>query len=108
MSRLSKAHIWVGFTLKSQSEFDKYFDQSNAYLFSPSGKEKDPSQLELDELLENMEDISSLQMVKEACMKKKVTKANAFFFYTDSSLQIKDPNKKYNDLTYIGSFDTDF
>ncbi|MBC8137522.1 MAG: immunity 22 family protein [Fibrella sp.] len=41
----------------------------------------------------------------EACDAKGFTKANAMFFYTDAELQIPDPNKKYNDLTYIGVFD---
>lgn len=138
MSRISKAHIWVGFTRKKRREFDIYFDQSAAFLFGSTGKEKNPSEVELSqfskdlkkehsfnedflsiyyageepleigELLAEMEDISSPEIVKEACIATGITEANAFFFYTDTNLKVNEPDKKFNDLTYIGFFDTTF
>ena len=134
MKRMSKIHVWIGLTEKTQKEFEQYFDQRNAFLFDSQGNEKDPSEItlsqfskdlgesysfdedfltiyynpdsdDIDLALEELADVDSPELLIEACDAKDITKANAMFFYTDAELQIPAPNKKYNDLTYIGVFD---
>ncbi|MDF2516704.1 MAG: hypothetical protein K0R59_2000 [Sphingobacterium sp.] len=109
MSRISKAHIWVGFTRKKRREFDIYFDQSAAFLFGSTGKEKNPSEVELSqfskdlkkehsfnedflsiyyageepleigELLAEMEDISSPELSKKHVLQLELQKRMPFF-----------------------------
>ena len=134
MDRMSKIHVWIGLTEKTQKEFERYFDQRNAFLFDSQGNEKSPSEIilsqfskdlgkshsfdedfltiyynpnsdERDLALEELADLDSRELLMEACDAKGITKANAMFFYTDAELQIPDPGKRYNDLTYIGVFD---
>ena len=134
MQRMSKVHVWAGFTEKTQKEFEQYFDQRNAFLFDSQGNEKDDSEIissqfgrdlgkshsfdedfltiyynpeseDLDLVLEGLADVNSPELLVEACGVKGITKANAMFFYTDAELQLPNPDKKYNDLTYIGVFD---
>lgn len=134
MQRMSKIHVWIGLTEKTQKKFNQYFDQKNAFLFDSQGNEKNPSEITLSQFskdlgkstsfdedfltiyynpdsddlnlaLEELADVDSPKLLIEACDAKGITKANAMFFYTDAEIHIPDPNKKYNDLTYIGVFD---
>ena len=137
MQRMSKIHIWIGFTTKTQEEFDKYFDQKNAFMFDDKGNEKGPSEIILSQFskdvgkshafdedflniyynpnsddlqlaLEELSDTDLLELLKDICSSKGITKANAMFFYTDAELQVNDLDKKYNDLIYLGVFDWDY
>lgn len=134
MQRMSKIHIWIGFTEKTQKQFDQYFDQRNAFMFDSQYREKDSSEIILSQFskdlgnshpfdedfltvyynpdsddrnlaLEELADIDSFELLIEACNTFGITQANAMFFYTDMELQISDSSKQYNDLTYIGVFD---
>ncbi len=56
----------------------------------------------LDELPTSPE---SLTAIGAKCQELGITEANALFYYEDAELVIAEPNKKYNELTYIGVFD---
>ena len=137
MTRASQLHLWVGKTLKSQQDFDKYFDQTNAFMFDLDGREKSEEEIilsqfsieiekqasfdedflsiyyggvnyNLDEALVEVQDSDDFEKMKKACEEKGVIEANAMFFYTDSELNISNDKKKYNDLTYIGKFNSPY
>lgn len=126
---MSKIHIWIGVSAKSPEDFDKYFelDSSSATIDSPDYKvcqfctdieEKSYDDdfiaiyktddivklsIALDELPVDEEEY---QKICRECEGLGYTEVNALFYYTDSELVIKDRAKKYNDLTYIGCFDS--
>jgi Immunity protein 22 len=135
MTRASKLHLWVGKTEKSQKDFDQYFDQTEAFLFDASGREKSQDQivlsqfskdigkqasfdedflsiyfggenLDLNETLAELEDSEDFELIQKTCIEKSVIEANAMFFYSDAELDVTDHHRKYNGLTYIGQFDS--
>ena len=137
MNRISILHLWVGKTGKSQKEFDKYFNQSQAFMFDSDGREKNPEEIvlsqfstdiglktsfdedfltiyfaadndSLDETLMEVEDSPDFENIKKACSEKGIDEANAMFFYTDIEIEISNSNEKYNDLTYIGKFQSPY
>ena len=63
--------------------------------------------LPLQNILNKMAvDAKEFEKILEICSKKGITSANASFYYTDALTLINDVEKKYNDLFYIGLFDS--
>ena len=129
--RMSKVHIWVGSSSKSDKEFGKYFklDDQNKDLDSPNykicqfcldlglttydddfiGVYKTEDIQKVSIFLEELSvSDTEYKKIDQLCLEKGFSKINAMFYYTDSELEIRDSEKKYNDLTYLGYFDTDF
>ena len=135
MGVMDKIHIWIGVFTETEKEYWDYFDQSQAYVFDKNGKERDENDRifsnfskdiglinemydpdfignyynknsdDLDTAINETPDSSLYNIIKETCIKKGINKANAVFYYTDGELKIKEPDMKYNGLTYIGCFD---
>lgn len=124
---MSKIHIWVGETQKSDEEFYKYFENNMEDIRkeisgSPFAKDigiiwydddfigiyksdsNNDLRIALDELPISPE---KMQEVYDICINKNIKNANALFYYADGSITIIDKSKKYNDLTYIGCIDRD-
>lgn len=118
--RMQKVHVWLGTTKKQQGDFDEYFDQDEGV----SQFAKDIGEEEYDEdfmgIMEVHEDNLSIEeiiskmaidndeyhVIIKICAEKNITTANASFYYTDALIEIHDKKKKYNDLTYIGIFNS--
>lgn len=132
MERMSKIHIWIGNTKKSEEEYYKYFELD----YSTEGDFDDPNYkvcqfcqdigekwydedfigiiplfeepVEIRTLLDSISlKPESYQPVIDKCTELGITTANAVFYLTDAEIQIPKPYKKsYNDLVYIGLFDS--
>ncbi|AVK96334.1 hypothetical protein FCT18_07830 [Lysinibacillus sphaericus] len=44
--------------------------------------------------------------IQDICIKKGIKKVNAMFYYMDPEVEVTEKNKLYNELHYIGKFDT--
>lgn len=131
---MDKIHIWIGLFLKSEHEYWNYFDQSKAYAFDENGRERNETERQysqfskdigeptmydpdfigiyyngtsndLDLAIEATPDSGLYESIKEHCLEMGIESANAMFYYTDSELTLTRPERKYNELTYIGCFD---
>lgn len=118
--RMKKIHIWIGTFSKSEEEYDNYFNQENSQCqfcadfdieeydedfigIIPLFKEKISVQSLLDEVPIDEEDIPK---ALKTCEKKNIKNGNAIFYLTDSSVSIKDTEKSYNELIYIGMYNS--
>lgn len=125
----SKVHVWVGnnYNKDYYNYFELDYSDPDMDIYDPEYKicgfckdidEKwydedwlgsfQHSQLvDLNELLKELsvsEEI--LAEIKRTCIKKGFKQANAMFWYYDGNIVVKDKEKLYNELTYIGMFDT--
>ncbi len=122
LERMKKVHIWIGTTSKNEDEFDRYFDQNNdlCQFCKDAGIEQyDEDFIGIIPVFESETDIRDILAevpIDEKCIdlavsnstKLGIQKANAVFYLTDSSVSIEGyDNKLYNDLRYIGMFDSD-
>jgi hypothetical protein len=121
---MAKIHVWIGMSSKNREEFSRYFainaaDRDAGIGASQFDKDihikwydddligvyySDTNELEaaLDELPTSPD---SLAAIGSKCRELGITEANALFYYEDAELKIAEPDKKYNELTYIGVFD---
>ena len=119
---MKKVHIWIGTTSKNEDEFDRYFDQNNdlCQFCKDAGIEQyDEDFIGIIPVFESETDICDILAevpIDEKCIdlavsnstKLGIEKANAVFYLTDSSVSIEGyEDKLYNDLKYIGMFDSD-
>lgn len=121
---MSKIHVWLGMSSKSREEFSRYFainlaDHDAGIGASQFDKDihinwydddligvyySDTPDLEaaLDELPTSP---ASLAAICDKCRELGITEANAMFCYEDAELEIAEPDRKYNELIYLGVFD---
>jgi len=121
---MAKIHVWIGMSSQSREEFSRYFEINPADREAGIGASQfdkdihikwydddligvyysDTPDLEaaLDELPTSPD---SLAAIADKCRELGITEANAMFYYEDADLVISEPDKKYNELTYIGVFD---
>jgi hypothetical protein len=135
MDNWSKVHVWVGINF-NEEEFDKYFEMdSNPKhddIYAPEYEVcqfcKDIGELIYDEdwigvyvpaegmavvdidiILKELQVYPKVfEEIKKICIEKGYKKSNIMFYYYDAELVIKDIDKLYNRLSYIGVFDTVF
>ena len=123
---MTKIHIWIGMSAKSREEFSRYFiayptEQQASISASQFAKDlrirwydddligvyynenSDALEQALDELPVHP---NTIQQVQAKCTDLKIERANAMFYYEDAELEVAEPNKVYNDLLYIGKFDS--
>lgn len=125
----SKVHIWVGNNF--EKDYEEYFEldyredveigdldykicvfcKDIGEVFYDEdwiGYTQHSQEIDLDILI-NQDELSvteeTITKIREICIKKGVEKANAVFWYYDGDIMIKDKEKLYNKLTYIGIFD---
>ncbi|WP_285398391.1 immunity 22 family protein [Lysinibacillus sp. fls2-241-R2A-57] len=125
----SKVHIWVGNNF--EKDYEEYFEldyredveigdldykicsfcKDIGEVFYDEdwiGYTQHSQEIDLDILI-NQGELSVMEetitKIREICIKKGVEKANAVFWYYDGGIMIKDKEKLYNKLTYIGMFD---
>lgn len=131
---MSKIHIWIGTTTKTEEEYLKYFEldySTEGDFDDPDYKEcqfcKDISEKWYDEdmigimpiskdcqpiavLLKEIEPLlqkSEIAAINDKCKSLGLNHGNAIFYYTDSDLVINNPYKEnYNDLKYIGIYNS--
>jgi hypothetical protein len=123
-SPMSKIHVWLGMSSKSQEEFSRYFEINQADKEAGVGASQFDKDIhikwydddligvyysasdDLDAALDELPTSSAaIQAIAARCAELDITQANAMFYYEDADLKIADPNKKYNELTYLGVFD---
>jgi hypothetical protein len=121
---MTKIHIWAGVTSQSTEDFQQYFEINTVDRDAGIGAsqfDKDVNMNwydddligvyysdadDLDTALDMLPvSVNALAVIRATCIEKGVNKANALFYYEDAELEIKDRDKKYNGLTYIGVFD---
>lgn len=118
--RMKKVHIWIGIFSKSEEEYNNYFNQESSQCqfcldidtegydedfigIIPLFKEKMSIQFLLNEVPIDLEDIPK---ALETCKKMNIEEGNAVFYMTDSLISIKDKEKSYNGLFYIGMYNS--
>lgn len=122
---MSKIHVWIGHTEKSSDEFYNYFkvnEEDKNLGIGASQFDKDlginwynddfigtfynTDSTDLEVLLDEIPTSpDSLSKIEKKCLDKKLYQVNAMFYYEDSELIVKDIDKLYNGLQYIGCFD---
>jgi hypothetical protein len=120
LERMKKIHIWTGYFSGNGDEFENYFNQEippcqfctdidmdeydEDYIgIIPLFEEKVGVQYLLDKVPVDVDDISK---VLEACKNKGIKEDNAIFYLTDSSVSIKNSEKDYNELKYLGLYNS--
>ncbi|MGE8036674.1 immunity 22 family protein [Lysinibacillus sp. NPDC093692] len=128
---MSKVHVWVGINNADDETFEKYFeldyDDPDMDIDDPLykvcqfcldinekwydedciGVYKEDCMLDVRIALEELSvSEETLLEIQDICIKKGLEKVNAMFYYMDSKIDVIDKNKLYNELTYIGEFDT--
>lgn len=129
---MSKIHVWIGITHKSEENYLQYFEldySTEGDFEAPEyrvcqfckdiGKKwydedfigiipilkKDVSVIEILQEIPIEQD--EIRKVLSICKEMGLSSANAIFYYTDSELIIQKPYKdNYNDLKYIGVFNS--
>lgn len=120
--RMKKIHIWIGTTKKNEEEYEKYFDQEiQLSKFSQDiglDTDYDEDFIGIIPLLSKEEPVgeilkeetpihpSEIPLAVEKCIAFEINNANAVFYLTDSTIKINNIGGKYNDLTYIGIFNS--
>lgn len=130
----SSIHIWIGTTTQSLDEFNRYFSHADDYwdvedrdALSPSATgcgfciDLDSKYLYDDDLIYYQyfpSEVAVAKVVDElplttdaaeecilrACEKRGIASANAVMSYADPEQLVRDPNKLYNGLVYLGLF----
>jgi len=124
VERIKKIHIWIGKTSKSEEDYESYFDQEEevSQFATDIGldSEYDEDFIGIIPLLTEEKPVSfvlkeetpihpsEINFVENKCRELGIESANAVFYLTDSSVVINESNLKYNDLYYIGIFDSSF
>lgn len=121
---MAKIHVWLGMSSKSREEFSHYFEINPANRDAGIGASQFDQDIRInwydDDLIgvyysstPTLEDAldelptspASLAAIRNKCRALSITEANALFYYEDAELEIVEPDKKYNELTYLGVFD---
>lgn len=132
MNRMSRIHIWMGTTQKSEEDYLQYFELD----YSTEGDFEDPKyricqfckdigekwydedfigiipvfeqEVSVREILQEVpiaED--EMEKVISKCNELDMQTANAVFYLTDAEVEIPKPYKdSYNGLKYIGKFES--
>ena len=120
---MKKIHLWIGTTTKKEAEYEKYFDPLNKDI-SQFGKDINveeydedfigiiplfKQEVDLTDILNEVPiDRMDIKLALDECARLKIEKANAVFYLTDASVEIQKPFKdNYNELKYIGMFNSD-
>lgn len=119
-------HVWIGFSLKKLEEFEQYFAINSIDRDAGTGASQFDKDINInwydDDLIgvyfnEHSNDLEATldelpvasetveRQIRSRCAELNIIKANALFYYTDSSIVIPYTDKKYNGLTYLGAFD---
>ncbi|GIM58022.1 immunity 22 family protein [Capnocytophaga canimorsus] len=121
LERMKKIHIWIGSFVGTDKEFEVYFEQKNEacqFCLDIGIDEYDEdligiippitNHVNISELLEKIPvDESEISNIIIKCKELGVNKGNAIFYYLDSTINIID-NIRFNQLKYIGKFNTSF
>lgn len=120
LERMKKIHIWIGFFSKRENEYEQYFDQEvppcqfckdidceeydeDFIGIIPLFKEK----VGIEQLLDEVPiDENEIPKVIEKCKAMNISDGNAIFYITDASIIIKNTEKSYNELKYIGIYNS--
>lgn len=128
---MSKVHVWVGINNSDDEAFESYFelDYDNPdmdiddsiykvcqfcldinekwYDEDFIGVYKEDSMVNVRVLLEELSvSQDTMEVIQNICIKKGLENVNAMFYYMDPEIEVTDKNKLYNELHYIGKFDT--
>lgn len=128
---MSKVHVWVGINNSDDEAFESYFelDYDNPdmdiddYIYKVCqfcldinekwydedfiGVYKEDSMVNVRVLLEELSvSQDTMEVIQNICIKKGLENVNAMFYYMDPEIEVTDKNKLYNELHYIGKFDT--
>ncbi|CAN7511122.1 immunity 22 family protein [Polaromonas sp. LjRoot131] len=130
----SSTHVWIGTTAQSLEEFNRYFSHADDYwdeedrdALSPSATgcgfciDLDTQYLYDGDLMYHQYFASAVSVqtlvkevplstraaaesILEACEKRGIVSANAAMSYADPTQLVRDPDKLYNGLVYLGLF----
>lgn len=128
---MSKVHVWVGINNSDDETFESYFeldyDDPDMDIDDPLykvcqfcldinekwydedciGVYKEDSMVNVRVLLEELSvSQDTMEEIQNICIKKGLEDVNAMFYYMDPEIEVTDKNKLYNELHYIGKFDT--
>lgn len=122
VERIKKIHIWIGKTSKSEEDYESYFDQEEevSQFATDIGLDSEydedfigiipllPEEKYVSFVLKEETPIhpSEITSAENKCKELGIENANAVFYLTDSSVVVNESNRKYNDLYYIGVFDS--
>ena len=121
---MTKIHVWAGLTSQSREAFGQYFEINPADRDAGVGASQFDKDIHIkwydDDLIgvyySDSHDLDSaldelptseetLEAIRAKCDELAIREANALFYYEDAELEISEPGRKYNELTYIGVFD---
>jgi hypothetical protein len=130
----SSTHVWIGTTAQSQDEFNRYFSHAEGYwdeedrdALSPSATgcgfcidldtqylydgdliyyQHFPSAVSVRKLVKELplSTHAAAENILMACEKRGIVSANAVMSYADPEQLVRDPDKLYNGLVYLGLF----
>ncbi|WP_172915409.1 immunity 22 family protein [Capnocytophaga canimorsus] len=119
LERMKKIHIWIGSFVGTDKEFEVYFEQKNRvcqFCLDIGIDEYDEdligiipitNYMNIPELLEKIPvDESEIPNIIIKCKDLGINKVNAVFYYLDSTISII--GNRFNQLQYIGKFNTSF
>lgn len=120
---MAKIHVWLGMNSQGRKEFSRYFEINPADRDAGIGASQFDKDIlinwydddligvyysdanDLEAALEELPTSpAALDAIRNKCREFGITEANAMFYYEDAELEIAEPNKKHNDLTYLGVF----
>ncbi|MCD7972855.1 MAG: immunity 22 family protein [Candidatus Azobacteroides sp.] len=120
LERMSKVHIWLGQYTGKEEQYENYFNQKvppGQFCIDMGMDEYDEDfigiiplfeeMVSIPELLEEVpiEENELLNASKES-EKLKIKEGNAVFYLTDFSVVVQNKEKTYNQLTYLGMYNT--
>ncbi|WP_225879418.1 immunity 22 family protein [Capnocytophaga periodontitidis] len=117
---MKKIHIWIGFFSKGENEYEQYFNQEELpcqFCKDIDCEEYDEDfigiiplfekKVGVEQLLDEVPiDENEIPKVIEKCKAMNISGGNAIFYMTDASIVIENTEKKYNELKYIGIYDS--
>ncbi|MBI1645805.1 immunity 22 family protein [Capnocytophaga sp. 051621] len=120
LERMKKIHIWIGFFSKGENEYEQYFNQEELpcqFCKDIDCEEYDEDfigiiplfekKVGVEQLLDEVPiDENEIPKVIEKCKAMNISGGNAIFYMTDASIVIENTEKKYNELKYIGIYDS--
>ena len=120
LERMKKIHIWIGFFSKGENEYAQYFNQEEPpcqFCKDIDCEEYDEDfigiiplfeeKVGVEQLLDEVPiDENEIPKVIEKCKAMNISVGNAIFYMTDASIIIENTEKKYNELKYIGIYDS--
>lgn len=115
--------VWIGTTTKTLYEFNQYSDGLDSLDFEPpilsdfntpfididffSGYgTKDNKIVPVEDLIKELPTMSKKvdEAILATCLEKGISEGNSMYYYVDAFFVEEEPNKTYNDLTFIGNF----